>query len=114
MVLKSMKCNLPRKEFDFWMKWVTVVFSWFYILTQDIWILFAIVLYFSKTEWEVLVHRMSCKVCLFYSGVHVSSTMYQTSFDFPLDLHSICEKEILLVDSVVDNHAMKWNNHKRI
>jgi len=48
MVLKSMKCNLPRKEFDFWMKWVTVAFTWFYILTQDIWILFAVVLYFSK------------------------------------------------------------------
>jgi choline-glycine betaine transporter len=41
-------CYLPNKLFKQWEDWVTVTFTWLYIFTQDVWIVFLIVLYFSK------------------------------------------------------------------
>jgi choline-glycine betaine transporter len=42
------ECFMPQKEFDDWMKWVTHCFTWLYVLTQDVWIVFAIYLWASK------------------------------------------------------------------
>mmetsp|Transcript_75357 Transcript_75357/g.117810 ORF Transcript_75357/g.117810 Transcript_75357/m.117810 type:complete len:1042 (-) Transcript_75357:339-3464(-) len=41
-------CFMPQKEFDDWMAWVTECFTWLYIITQDVWIVFAIYLWGSK------------------------------------------------------------------
>jgi len=42
------ECFMPMKEFSDWMAWVTQCFTWLYILTQDVWILFVVWLFFSR------------------------------------------------------------------
>ena len=39
--------KLPT-EFWAWTNWITVNFTWFYILTQDVWFIFVIWLLFTK------------------------------------------------------------------
>jgi choline-glycine betaine transporter len=46
--LEDVECFMPQKEFDDWMKWVTTCFTWLYIITQDVWIVFAVYLWASK------------------------------------------------------------------
>jgi len=41
-------CYVPNQEFRYWMVWVADCWSWFYILTQDVWIIFLVVVYTSK------------------------------------------------------------------
>eukprot|EP00811_Abedinium_folium_P021798 NODE_309_length_3185_cov_28.403205.p1 GENE.NODE_309_length_3185_cov_28.403205~~NODE_309_length_3185_cov_28.403205.p1 ORF type:complete len:771 (+),score=97.55 NODE_309_length_3185_cov_28.403205:85-2397(+) len=48
ITLQTLECNLPSTEFAHWKTWVTQTFTWAYIGTQDMWIVFAIVLFFSK------------------------------------------------------------------
>jgi choline-glycine betaine transporter len=47
-VFQDVECFMPQKEFDDWMKWVTLCFTWLYIITQDVWIVFAVYLWASK------------------------------------------------------------------
>jgi len=44
----SSACYTPRIEFQFWMKWVTDCFTWLYIGSQDCWVIFLAILYFSR------------------------------------------------------------------
>jgi len=45
---EDVECFMPQKEFDDWMAWVTQCFTWLYIITQDVWIVFAIYLWAGK------------------------------------------------------------------
>jgi choline-glycine betaine transporter len=47
-MIEDQTCFMPKKEFDDWMAWVTECFTWLYIITQNVWIVFAVWLYFSK------------------------------------------------------------------
>jgi len=47
-ILEDVDCFMPKKEFDDWMAWVTECFTWLYIVTQNVWIVFGIWLFFSK------------------------------------------------------------------
>jgi hypothetical protein len=38
--LEAKQCFMPGIEFEDWMNWTTEHFTWLYIVTQDIWIVF--------------------------------------------------------------------------
>jgi choline-glycine betaine transporter len=38
--LQPVECFMPGKEFGAWMDWTAEVFTWLYIITQDVWIVF--------------------------------------------------------------------------
>ena len=44
----AVQADVANREMSKWMLWITEVFTWMYIGTQDVWFLFIIVLYFSK------------------------------------------------------------------
>ena len=44
----AVDADKANAEMSKWMLWITEVFTWMYIGTQDVWFLFIIVLYFSK------------------------------------------------------------------
>ena len=44
----AVQADVANKEMGSWMLWITEVFTWMYIGTQDVWAVFIIVLYFSK------------------------------------------------------------------
>ena len=44
----AVDADKANTEMSKWMLWITQVFTWMYIGTQDVWFLFIIVLYFSK------------------------------------------------------------------
>jgi len=46
--LEAKDCYAPKIELRHWMSWVTYTFTWLYISTQDIWIVFLIVVICSK------------------------------------------------------------------
>mmetsp|Transcript_32340 Transcript_32340/g.83949 ORF Transcript_32340/g.83949 Transcript_32340/m.83949 type:complete len:984 (+) Transcript_32340:25-2976(+) len=79
-------CFTPRIEFQFWMKWVTDCFTWLYIGSQDCWVIFLAVLYFSRFgnmklgkdddepefsnfSWFAMIFSCGVGVGLFFYGV---------------------------------------------
>ncbi|KAM7432094.1 hypothetical protein ABFA07_017451 [Porites harrisoni] len=44
----AVQADVANKEMGSWMLWITEVFTWMYIGTQDVWAVFIVVLYFSK------------------------------------------------------------------
>jgi len=48
LLFEAKECFMPKLMFVEWQEWVTECFTWLYIITQDVWIVFLIWLCFSK------------------------------------------------------------------
>jgi len=85
-VVEEKDCYVPRKEFSYWMAWVTYTSTWLYIATQDVWIVFLLLLIvskygklklgpddeppeFSNIEWFSMIFCCGVATGLFYFSV---------------------------------------------
>jgi len=85
-VLAESECYVPGKEFRHWQKWVTNHFTWLYIVTQDVWIIFIFGICFTKygklklgrdedvpefnfVEWFSMIFCCGVSTGLFFFGV---------------------------------------------
>eukprot|EP00930_Biecheleria_cincta_P039562 TRINITY_DN2718_c0_g1_i1.p1 TRINITY_DN2718_c0_g1~~TRINITY_DN2718_c0_g1_i1.p1 ORF type:complete len:1083 (+),score=158.12 TRINITY_DN2718_c0_g1_i1:304-3249(+) len=79
-------CYPPRREFGYWMAWVTSSTTWLYISTQDVWIVFLLYVCFSRfgkiklgpddeppdftnIEWFAMIFCCGVATGLFYFSV---------------------------------------------
>ena len=90
--------NVALLEFnDTWQAWITQNFTWFYILTQDVWCVFVVYIAFSKYgkiklgkddekpafsdfSWFVMLFCSGIAVGFYFYGVREPLTYYRASY----------------------------------
>lgn len=95
----AVQADVANREMSKWMLWITEVFTWMYIGTQDVWFLFIIVLYFSKygkmklgkpddkpdfndLTYFTMLFAAGIGIGLFYFGVGKSFGLRYSSLNF--------------------------------
>ena len=103
----AVQADVANREMSKWMLWITEVFTWMYIGTQDVWFLFIIVLYFSKygkmklgkpddkpdfsdLTYFTMLFAAGIGIGLFYFGVGKSFGLRYNSSNFVNDLSITC------------------------